>query len=408
MKKGFFLVVIMFFSTCLLAQPNRTVNITTVFSGVTKYSSLTSALTGATSGTTIWVAAGTYKVPQFIIPAGVTVIGGFPANAIMLTQRIYPGVATTAQLTILNGSYKHRVATVNGTLDGCVITQGYAYDSTKINPIYGAGGGVLINAGIVQNCILHDNVAGTLAPSSGTIPGTFVASIGDIYCTDGTILHPTYTLNSSGNIVATLTGGIPSGKTPQGIVFYVDTSPTTGHFLIMGKVNSTTQIWFNASPAYDFPLANITTLAGAMADFNGQSNSTSLNSQYYAWRTVYSISQWWSVNWDNNIAVPYTLNYNTPSGTSGQWYLPAGGELYQLWSVYPQMDACAGSILGWISSGQSMFPKSNYWSSSEYDANNVWGLSTYSYPWGSWGLQSTDKTTGGYTIPIASKVLSSQ
>lgn len=407
MKKGFFLVVIMFFSTCLLAQPNRTVNITTVFSGVTKYSSLTSALTGATSGTTIWVAAGTYKEPQFIIPAGVTVIGGFPANATILTQRIYPGVATTIQLTILNGNYKHRVAKVSGTLDGCVITKGYAYDSTTTNPVYGAGGGVLIDAGIVQNCILHDNIAAKLAPTPGTIPGTFVASIGDIYCIDGTLLHPTYTLNSSGNIVATLAGGVPSGKTPQGIVFYVDTSPTTGHFLIMGKVTSTQlQPWFNSTPMYDFPLADITTLSGAMADFNGQSNSTSLNTQFIAWHAANP--GYWYEGWDNSNPVPYALNYNTPSGTSGQWYLPAGGELYQLWSVYPQMDACASSILGWISSGQSMFPKSNYWSSSEYDANNVWGLSTYSYPWGSWGLQSTDKTTGGYTIPIASKVLSSQ
>jgi len=409
MKKILFFVVIWLIVPHLSAQIlSRTVNITTEFPGVTKCSSITAALSGATSGMNIFVAAGIYQEAELTIPTGVIVTGGFPTNASSLTQRIFPGVATPAQLSILDGNYQHRVATVQGTLDGFVITKGYAYDATNITPLKGAGGGVLIDGGIVQNCILHDNIAAKLAPSPGTIPGTFVASIGDIYCTDGTLLHPTYTLNSSGNIVATLSGGIPSGKTVQGIVFYVDTSPTTGHFLIMGKVSSNKlQPWFNSTPMYDFPLANMTTLANAMADFNGKTNSISINTQFAIWHA--SNTDNWIEGWDNDNPIPYTLNYNLPDGTLGDWYLPAGGEIYKIWEVYPQMDACARDILGWISgSGSTMFTKSFYWSSSEYDANNVWVLHTESYPWGSWGLEITNKTGGGFTVPIASKALTVQ
>jgi len=411
MKKIFFFVVILLVAPRMLAQtPNRTVNFTPVITGVPNYTSLTSALNGATNVTTIWVAAGTYKESEFTIPANVTVIGGFPVNATSLSQRIYPGVANNTQLSILDGNYTHRVVTVHGTLDGFVITKGYVYDasSNQSQPLTGNGGGTLIDGGIVQNCILHDNIAAKLASSPGTIPGTFVASIGDIYCTDGTLLHPSYTLNSSGNVVATLSGGIPSGKTAQGIVFYVDTSPTTGHFLIMGKVSSLQlQPWFNSTPMYDFPLANITTLANAMADFNGKSNSISINTQFNAWHA--SNPGYWYEGWDNDNPIPYSLNYNSPSGTSGDWYLPAGGEIYKIWEVYPQMDACARDILDWISvSGSTMFTKGPYWSSSEYDKDNVWVLHTESYPWGSWGLQITSKTGGGYTVPTASKALTTQ
>jgi len=408
MKKIIFFVVIWLIVPHLSAQMlDRTVNMTNI-PNVNNYPTLTAALSGATSGMNIFVAAGIYQEAELTIPAGVIVTGGFPTNASSITQRIFPGVATPAQLSILDGNYQHRVATVKGKLDGFVITKGYAYDATNNTPINGAGGGVLIDGGIVQNCILHDNIAAKLASSPGTIPGTFVASIGDIYCTDATLLHPTYTLNSSGNIVATLSGGIPYGKTVQGIVFFVDTSPTTGHFLIMGKVSTDElQPWFNSTPMYDFPLTNITTLAGAMADFSGQNNSTSINTQFNAWHAANPSS--WYKSWDNSNPIPYTLNYNLPSGTFGQWYLPAGGEIYKIWEVYPQMDACARDILHWISgSGSTMFTKGPYWSSSEYDATNVWALHTENYPWGSWGLEITNKTGGGFTVPIASKALTVQ
>ena len=131
MKKIFILFLILFFAGEIFAQtPTLTVNLTSSSWCSINYSSITADLSKLLSlGTdgTIWVAAGPYTEAELIIPPGVTVIGGFPAGATALTQRVDLGAATTAQLTILNGNYQHRVATVSGTLDGFYITKEYAY-----------------------------------------------------------------------------------------------------------------------------------------------------------------------------------------------------------------------------------------------------------------------------------------
>ena len=400
-----FLTVYFTIMTCLAFSqtPNRTVNFTSNIAGATKFTSITTALSGAPANTIIWVAAGTYTEAELIIPAGVTVIGGFPPNATTYEQRIYPGVATGSQLSILDGQYKHRLATVSGTLDGFKITKGYAFSNGT------SGGGVLITGGTVQNCILINNVASNLTPTDSTnIPGDYVASIGDIYCTDGTILSPKYNLNlSTGEIEASLPGGIPNGKIPQGIICNIERAATSRRIYIMAKVSSNQlQPWFQSTPNYDFPLTNITSQSSALAAFNGASNSNSLNTQYQNAYTANIFS--WIEGWDKDNPVPYCLNYNTPSGTQGKWYLPAAGELYKIWEVYPQMDACARDVLGWIGTGSTMFKKGYYWSSTEYDATNVWILDTNSYPWGAWGLKQSSKSGGGYTIPVTTLTLPSQ
>jgi len=415
MKKIFFFVVVLLVTSRLSAQtPDRTVNFTPVITGVPNYTSLTSALNAATNGDTIWVAAGIYKETEFTIPAGKTVIGGFPVYATSLSQRIYPGAATPAQLSILDGSYTHRVATVRGTLDGFVITKGYVYDasSNQSQALTGNGGGTLIDGGIVQNCILHDNVAAKLAPSSGTIPGTFVASVGDIYCVDGTLIEPTYS-NSNGNYIATLPVGYsissgsintPNGtKIPQGIVFYVDSSPTKGNFLIMGKPASDSKCWTGTYTFNITTLADITDLTAATSDMNGKSNTQTIvnyvNSNFSSW------DSWQRSQWDTSVsAVRYANEYNYPTTTQNQWYLPSAGELYKIWNVHPQMDACA-LLLSWISGSIStLFPTDIFWSSSEYNAGKVWVLDYTNVH--SAKLNYVDKTAGsGHTIPIASKTL---
>ena len=243
-----FLTVYFTIMTCLAFSqtPNRTVNFTSNIAGAVKFTSITSALSGASSGTIIWVAAGTYTENELIIPAGVTVIGGSPPNATTYEQRIYPGVATVAQQSILDGTYSHRVATIKGTstakgtLDGFTIKKGYTYTGSTSETEPGKGGGVLIDGGIVQNCIIQNNVAAIKAPSPYTIPGTYVASIGDIYCTDGTILKPTYHIDQDGKYVATLDISYFTGHTPMGIVYYVNPAPSAKEFFIMGipKLNS--------------------------------------------------------------------------------------------------------------------------------------------------------------------------
>ena len=86
-----FLTVYFTIMTCLAFSqtPNRTVNFTSTVAGASKFTSITTALSGAASGTTIWVAAGTYTEAELIIPAGVTVIGGFPPPTQPLTNSAF-------------------------------------------------------------------------------------------------------------------------------------------------------------------------------------------------------------------------------------------------------------------------------------------------------------------------------
>ncbi len=343
-----------------------------------------------------------------------------PPNATTYEQRIYPGVATKTQLSILNGQYKHRLATVSGTLDGFKITKGYAFSN---DPNDTSGGGVLINGGTVQNCILINNTASYLDPTDSTnIPGEYVASIGDIYCIDGTILSPTYRLDqTTGKIEATLPGGIPTGKIPQGIIYNIDKAATTRRIYIMAKVSSNQlQFWFdrgnigsNEWPDADLntPAADVLTVADALKDFSGAQKSV-IEYNYYDNKitTLRAKYPWYSNSafYSDNRPLYYTLKYNTPSDTQGQWYLPAAGELYKIWEVYPQMDACARDVLGWIGTGSTMFKKGYYWSSTEYDATNVWILDTNGYPWSAWGLIKSTKSGGGYTIPVTTLTLSTE
>lgn len=398
MKKKYLFIVPCLFALLLHAQlPDRTVNFSITVGGAVNYTTITDALYGLSSPATIWVAAGLYKEDEIVVPAGIVLIGGFPEYAETYEQRIYPGNAISSQQSILDGDYAHRVATVYGTLDGFVITKGYVFDSIA-NSINGAGGGVLIDGGTVKNCIIHNNVASEVTPSPATIPGTFVASIGDIYCTDGTILQPLYSLNQQGKIVATLEGGIPADKVPQGIVFYVDPSPTSNTFYVMAKVSTVKKIFFN--PTFDVPgIPNYALSNDARADFNGRAQTDSLNAYIPRWIAQNGGNPWYN----HDYAAKYVNEYNIPVGTTGQWHLPSGGELYKMWEVFPQMEACARDVLGWTTAQTPMFKKDFYVSSTEYDNDEIWALVTYSYPWGGWGLDRGNKTQSGYVVPVTVK-----
>jgi len=300
--KRFFTVYFTMMTCVVFSQtPNRTVNITSTIAGASKFTSITTALAGAPANTTIWVAAGTYTENELIIPASVTVIGGFPANATTYEQRIYPGVATAAQKSVLDGNYSHRVATVKGTLDGFTIKKGYTYIGGPAGTSAGYGGGVLIDGGIVHNCIIQNNVAAIRPPSPETIPGTFVASIGDIYCTDGTILKPTYHIDANGKYVATLAASYFTGHTPMGIVYYVNPAPSAKEFFIMGipKLNSgNTAVdascnWINASPAVDIPtIPSYATAELAKSDTAGFTNTRSIVDLGNAWALANNGNPW--------------------------------------------------------------------------------------------------------------------
>lgn len=126
----------------------------------------------AAAGTngTVYVMVGEYAVDaELTVPSGVTVTGGYSSSSTGtdLSQRRSPGINYTwgdpTQCTILSGNSTHRMATVLGTLEGCVVRYGHSS---------GNGGGVLINGGTVSHCVLtnctaHSNENGTEAKGGG-------------------------------------------------------------------------------------------------------------------------------------------------------------------------------------------------------------------------------------------------
>ena len=116
-------------------------------SGSTPHSTLTAALAAARPGDEVWVVSNTYREAEFIIPAGVSVYGGFTGSETSLSERNY-----TTNVTILDGSGAHRVATVSGLLDGFTLRNGRTGDN---------GGGVLVRSGgTLSPCIAFANEAG--------------------------------------------------------------------------------------------------------------------------------------------------------------------------------------------------------------------------------------------------------
>ena len=115
---------------------------------------IAAGLSAAGSGSTVFVAAGMYHITaELTIPSGVTVMGGYApgSTGTDTSQRHLPGTNShwtdPSWCTIIVGAGYHRIATVQGVLEGCVMSKG---STTTL------GGGVLINGGTVRYCVIKD------------------------------------------------------------------------------------------------------------------------------------------------------------------------------------------------------------------------------------------------------------
>lgn len=115
---------------------------------------ISAALTAVGSNGIVCIKAGDYAITEeLMIPAGVTVKGGYQqiSEGTDTTLRRLPGVnmhwTDNAWCTIITGRGTHRIATVNGVLDGCVVRNGY---SSTI------GGGLLIDGGVARYCVIKE------------------------------------------------------------------------------------------------------------------------------------------------------------------------------------------------------------------------------------------------------------
>ena len=135
------------------------------------YTDLATAITAATSGDEIWVAAGTYQPASgqsFAMKEGVKIYGGFVGTESSLAQRNWK-----TNITILKGSGSRVITNVNNGLTGAAILDGFtirdgsftgskASDGFTNNTPAGAGlGGGIYNENVsptFNNCIFTNNI----------------------------------------------------------------------------------------------------------------------------------------------------------------------------------------------------------------------------------------------------------
>ena len=129
---------------------------------------IAAGITAAGANGTVYVKAGSYSISaQLVVPAGVAVKGGYKlsASGTDTNKRELPGTNSRWEnasiCTIITGNGSHRIASVSGLLEGCILRRGYT-NST--------GGGAYIDGGMVRYCVIRECDAineSTLAAEGG-------------------------------------------------------------------------------------------------------------------------------------------------------------------------------------------------------------------------------------------------
>ncbi len=172
---------------------------------------------------------------------------------------------------------------------------------------------------------------------SGTIYYPPVVAIGDILCTDSTIVKPS-------------DWPVP-GKVAKGVVFYVDNTGQHGWAVHLND-QSTGILW--STYYVDIPtLPNYTTPQTAMMDLDGYINTQIIR----AFSNANAFPAAWIVDFANG------------------WYLPAAGQLRKIYGVIrwvnPTLQIVGGTQFSThLNGGSDIFWY--YWSSTEYSCNDSW------------------------------------
>ena len=168
------------------------------------------------------------------------------------------------------------------------------------------------------------------AMGAGAVVGFPPVSVGDILCTD--------------NSIVTRDAYLESGKTAMGVVFYVDESGEHGWAVGLDYISGSSKKWGKLG---DIPeLGNCTDLSSPCA-FDGYNNTRIIR--------------------EAGDAMDYPLAWAVDF--PGGWYIPAVGQLHVMATVVPYLKASleitGGSLFNFVNSGTSF-------SSSQYNANDVW------------------------------------
>ena len=118
-----------------------------------------------------------------------------------------------------------------------------------------------------------------------------------------------------------------------------------------------------------FDIPNLTNNRGApTADFSGKSNTK-------------TIVDYCKANNKSCPAAEYAYNYRTVGTETGDWYLPAGGELQSIYNNRVKLNATLQALGKTLLQTYGSSINYTYWSSSENDNSTVWSLY---FPNGGW------------------------
>ena len=160
-------------------------------------------------------------------------------------------------------------------------------------------------------------------------------------------------------------------KTAIGIVSYVNESDRMAIAL-----NSHKMAWSEDLVAI-LPPNSFPSIDSAKSDFNGKTHTIKIVDYYGITST--------------NVAAVYCFNYQVAGMATGQWYLPADGELYE--SIYVNKNAINNTLQ---LLGKPIIDEGYHWSSSEYNYRNSWGV----YPSGVVGGDFTKQNIFNVTCAI--------
>ena len=161
-------------------------------------------------------------------------------------------------------------------------------------------------------------------------------NIGDILCTDGSIVSSEMFPSS--------------GKTAQGVVFYVDNTDSHGWAVSLENQSSSIKWCGDNNYGYDIPdLPNRENARVAMHDLDGRSNTQIIRSHGNSSQFPAA----WAVDYDNG------------------WYLPSAGQLRYLYSYAPEINASL-QVVG----GESLpyYGNNYWWSSTEFSAFHAYDM----------------------------------
>lgn len=311
-----------------------------------------------TGNAEIRVAAGTYELDgELIVAGGQTISGGWASAA-----NVCYGDA--AERTILRATGRYRVATVAGTMKGFTLTGGLIER--------GKGGGVYVkNGGMVENCIIKRNIAGTYYPR-----------VGDVYCSGGVFLRKEEITAANAPTVA-------------GIVFWVnpDTTAVEGQRGWVVALTSKLSRWAknNATEVTNSTGEIFQLVEEALKDTAGFRHTAAIVAKG-------SAIEYPAAYYCHNLA---------PGGIRG-WHLPALGQLAMLAVEKEAVENTYDEIRKYKSElGSDLLVESlPYFSSTEYNKGgadpfgNVWGFVMGYNTEG--GISAVQKYVLDLTLPVIS------